>query len=57
MNIMGGFFAQSTLSFLFAGYAVVWLIVFGYVFFLGRKQLKLEAELARLERLMNAGQH
>lgn len=50
-----GFVARSTLTFLFAGYAVVWVILFGYIWFLGRRQRRLEAEVARLERATGEG--
>lgn len=53
---MGGTVSQTTLSFLFAGYAVIWVIIFGYIWFLAGKQRRLEAEVSRLERLMNVGQ-
>ena len=53
---MGGFVSSGTLGYLFAGYAVIWVIMFGYIWFLAGKQRRLEFEIARLEHLMNPGQ-
>lgn len=42
--------------YLLAAYGIMWLILFGYVFSIGRRQLRLQQELARLrEALENAG--
>ena len=46
---------MSTLGFLFAGFAVAWAIVFGYVWTLARRSAELEARLARLEGRDSAG--
>lgn len=37
------------MSYLFAGYAVVWLGVFGYLFWLGNQARQLQQRLDRLE--------
>ena len=34
--------------YLLAAYGIMWLILFGYVFSIGRRQLRLQQELARL---------
>ncbi len=48
-----GFVSSSTLQFLFAGYAVIWAALFGYIWLLARRQRSLEAELKRLERAVS----
>ncbi|KAA3604691.1 MAG: CcmD family protein [Calditrichaeota bacterium] len=35
-------------NYLFAAYTIVWLLISGYVFALGRKQTKLNSELEEL---------
>ena len=34
--------------YLLAAYGIMWLILFGYVFSIGRRQLRLQQELAQL---------
>jgi CcmD family protein len=41
---------MSNLGFLFAGFAVAWALVFGYVWLLGRRSDGIEARIAELER-------
>ena len=41
---------MSNLGFLFAGFAVSWALVFGYVWLLARRSHALEARLDNLER-------
>lgn len=48
-----GFVSSSTLQFLFAGYAVIWVALAGYIGYLARRQHNLEAELKRLERAVS----
>ncbi len=43
------------IGFLFAGYGVIWVVLGGYIFSMGRRQSGLKRELERLEREMAAG--
>ena len=42
---------DKNLNFLFAGFAVVWLLLLGYVFSLMRRQKRLEAEVEMLKQM------
>ncbi len=39
------------LGYLFAGYAVVWLLLFGYMFSIAKRQKELEREIEQLNDL------
>lgn len=41
---------MSQIGFLFAGYAVIWVVLGAYFVFIGRKQSALRREVERLER-------
>ncbi len=41
---------MSEIGFLFAGYAVIWVILGSYFVFVGRRQSALKREVERLER-------
>ena len=41
---------ESNLGFLFAGFAVVWAVFFGYVFYMSRRERELRRELDALRR-------
>lgn len=43
---MGG-----NLSYLFAGYTILWIIIFSYVFFLGKRQGELKKEIDDLRKI------
>jgi len=45
---------MSEIGFLFAGYAVIWVILGTYFVFVGRRQSALRRELERLERDLQA---
>jgi CcmD family protein len=47
--------ANKNLDFLFAGYAVVWLLLLGYLFSLGRRQKRLESEIEMLKQMKQEG--
>jgi len=38
----------SNLPYLFAAFAVTWAVFFGYMFFIGRRQQEIRAEIERL---------
>jgi CcmD family protein len=42
----------SNLTYLFAAFAVSWLIFFAYAFFVSRKQQEMEREISQLRRLL-----
>ena len=42
---------SGNLSYLFAAYSVLWLIIFFYVFILGKKQTDLKKEIEDLKRI------
>ncbi len=42
---------MENLSYLFAGYAVVWLLLFGYLFSITRRQKQIEKEIQMLKDL------
>lgn len=43
---------MNTVTYLFAGYAVIWAIIFGYTLILGGRQKKLEEEISLLKRAL-----
>ncbi len=48
------------LSYLFAGYAVIWIFLFAYLYSLGRQERELRNEIERLkeeQREVTAGKH
>ncbi|MDY7018516.1 MAG: CcmD family protein [Chloroflexota bacterium] len=44
---------MENMCFLFAAYTIIWAVVFGYVFYLYRKQRKLQQEINLLKEIMN----
>jgi len=42
---------KGSLTYLFAAYSILWLIVFSYVFLLGKKQKELKDEIEELKRI------
>jgi CcmD family protein len=45
---------MDNLSYLFAAYAIIFAVIFGYVLFIWRRQAALEAELRAMEARMRA---
>jgi CcmD family protein len=45
---------MDNLSYLFAAYAIIFVVIFGYVLFIWRRQVALEGELRALEARMRA---
>ena len=43
---------SSNLPFLFAAFAVSWVVLFGYLFYVNRRQHELRKEVARLQKLL-----
>jgi CcmD family protein len=41
---------MSDIGFLFVGYAVIWVALGGYLFFMGRREAGIKRDLERLER-------
>jgi len=40
---------MENLGYLFAAYTLIWAVVFGYVFFMQRKQRRLQRQIDRLQ--------
>ena len=40
---------MENLGYLFAAYTVIWIVVFGYILFMQRKQKKLQQQITLLE--------
>jgi CcmD family protein len=45
---------MENLSYLFVAYAIIFAVIFGYVLFIWRRQVALEAELRAMEARMRA---
>jgi len=44
---------SSNLPYLFAAFAVSWLVLFGYLFYVNRRQHDMKKEIARLQRVLD----
>ena len=44
----------SNLPYLFAAFAVTWAVFFGYMFFIGRRQQEIRAEIERLRQAVDS---
>ena len=44
---------MENLGYLFAAYTVIWIVVFGYILFMQRKQKKLQQQINLLEQSMD----
>jgi len=44
---------MENMSFLFAAYTIIWVVVFGYVFYIYRKQRKLQKEIDLLKKTVD----
>jgi CcmD family protein len=42
---------DASLKYMFMGYSVIWIIIFTYVFFLGKRQGDLKKEIDELRRI------
>lgn len=42
---------NESLKYMFMGYSVIWIIIFTYVFFLGKRQGDLKKEIDELRRI------
>jgi len=45
-------FPSSNLPFLFAAFAISWVVLFGYLFYVNRRQHELRKEIARLQNIL-----
>ena len=43
---------SSNLPFLFAAFAVSWVVLFGYLFYVNRRQYEVRKEITRLQRML-----
>ena len=44
---------MENLGYLLAAYTVIWAVVFGYVFFMQRKQRRLQRQIDRLQKSLD----
>ncbi|SVA15540.1 uncharacterized protein METZ01_LOCUS68394 [marine metagenome] len=44
---------SSNLPYLFAAFAISWVVLFGYLFYLNRRQHEMKKEIARLQNVLN----
>ncbi len=44
---------SSNLPFLFAAFAVSWVVLFGYLFYVNRRQHEMKKEIARLQKVLD----
>ncbi len=42
---------ENSLKYMFMGYGILWLIIFSYVFFIGKRQGDLKKEIDELRRI------
>ncbi len=47
---------SSNLPYLFAAFAVSWVVLFGYLFYVNRRQHEMRKEIARLQRVLDEEQ-
>jgi|TARA_B100001971_G_C18205458_1_gene547293 CcmD family protein len=47
---------SSNLPYLFAAFAVSWVVLFGYLFYVNRRQHEMKKEIARLQRILDDDQ-
>ncbi|MDA0264218.1 MAG: CcmD family protein [Chloroflexi bacterium] len=47
---------SSNLPYLFAAFAVSWVVLFGYLFYVNRRQHEMRKEIARLETMLEQSQ-
>ena len=47
---------SSNLPFLFAAFAVSWVVLFGYLFYVNRRQHEVRKEIARLRNILEQDQ-
>ena len=44
---------SSNLPYLFAAFAVSWVVLFGYLFYVNRRQHEMKKEITRLQNVLN----
>ena len=50
--LLDAHFPSSNLPYLFAAFAVSWVVLFGYLFYVNRRQHELRKEIARLQNML-----
>jgi len=50
--LLNAHFPSSNLPYLFTAFAVSWVILFGYLFYVNRRQHELRKEIARLQNIL-----
>jgi CcmD family protein len=51
--LLSSHFPSSNLPYLFAAFAVSWVILFGYLFYVNRRQHELWKEISRLQNILD----
>ena len=54
--LLNSHFPSSNLPFLFAAFAVSWVVLFGYLFYVNRRQHEMRKEIARLQNILDQDQ-
>lgn len=52
MILLDAHLPSSNLPYLFAAFAVSWVVLFGYLFYVNRRQHELRKEIARLQNML-----
>ena len=47
---------SSNLPYLFAAFAISWVVLFGYLFYVNRRQHEMKKEIARLQKVLDEDQ-
>ena len=51
--LLSSHFPSSNLPYLFAAFAISWVVLFGYLFYVNRRQHEMKKEIARLQRVLD----
>ena len=51
--LLSSHFPSSNLPYMFAAFAVSWVILFGYLFYVNRRQHELWKEISRLQNILD----
>ncbi|MBC8279733.1 MAG: CcmD family protein [Chloroflexi bacterium] len=54
--LLSSHFPSSNLPYLFAAFAVSWVVLFGYLFYVNRRQHEMRKEIVRLQNILDQSQ-
>ena len=54
--LLNAHFPSSNLPYLFAAFAVSWVVLFGYLFYVNRRQHEMRKEITRLQHMLEPTQ-